>query len=65
MADALNMGGYAAYVWPCYIVTVLVLAALVLTARRSIRRQEEALAELEEDTAAQAPAEPMLKDTGE
>ena len=64
MADALNMGGYAAYVWPCYIVTVFVLAALVLTARRSIRRQEEALSELE-DTAVEAPADPMVKDLGE
>ena len=64
MAEALNMGGYAAYVWPCYIVTVIVLTALIVTARRSIRRQEEALADLE-DTAAEAPAEPMLKDTGE
>jgi heme exporter protein D len=64
MADALNMGGYAAYVWPCYIVTVIVLAGLAVFARRAVKRQEEALADLDQDTT-DMPREPAVKEAGE
>jgi len=38
------MGGYAAFVWPAYAITVLALAGLLLGALRSVRRAERALA---------------------
>jgi heme exporter protein D len=38
------MGGYAAFVWPAYAITVLALAGLLLGALRSLRQAERALA---------------------
>jgi heme exporter protein D len=35
MNEFLDMGGYAAYVWPCFALTAVVLAWNVLAARRS------------------------------
>jgi heme exporter protein D len=35
MSDFLVMGGYAAFVWPCFALTAVVLAWNVLAARRS------------------------------
>jgi heme exporter protein CcmD len=32
--DFLSMGGYARYVWPCYLLTAAVLIANVVVARR-------------------------------
>ena len=34
------MGGYAAYVWPCYALTAIVVALNVFWARRSLRRAQ-------------------------
>ena len=52
MAEFFAMGGYAAYVWPAYIVTILTLsAAIVLSlrahakARENVRRLELELGE--------------------
>ena len=48
MAGFFAMGGYAVFVWPAYIVSVLVLAAAIVVsvaaharARASVRRLEE------------------------
>jgi len=48
MANFFAMGGYAAYVWPAYVISVLVLGvAIVLClvaharAKRSVRQLEE------------------------
>jgi heme exporter protein D len=35
-----QMGGYAVYVWPCYALTLFVLAANILAARRSLKRAQ-------------------------
>lgn len=43
MADFLQMGGYAFYVWGSYLLTALVLGALFLGALRSLRRREREL----------------------
>jgi len=40
------MGGYAAYVWPAYIIAVGILAGLVVTSWNSARRREAELAAL-------------------
>ncbi|MSP82169.1 MAG: heme exporter protein CcmD [Alphaproteobacteria bacterium] len=41
------MGGYAAYVWPAFGVTAVVLAALLLTSRRRLKASEALLRDLE------------------
>ena len=55
MANFLAMGGYAVFVWPAYVISVLVLGvAIVLSlqaharARRSVRQLEEEGGETEE-----------------
>ncbi len=37
------MGGYAAYIWPAYGLTALVLLALLITAVSALRRVQERL----------------------
>lgn len=47
MSAFLDMGGYAAYVWPAYAVTLAVMALNVLWARRLLKRsRKEALRRL-------------------
>jgi heme exporter protein D len=41
------MGGYAAYVWPAYAITFIVLLGLGWTAYRAVKRQESALERLD------------------
>ena len=41
------MGGYAAYVWPAYAVTVLGLVGMMVVSIRSLRRRQDLLAALE------------------
>lgn len=41
------MGGYAAFVWPAWGLTVLVLGGLVWSSLRSMRAREKELAALE------------------
>lgn len=43
----LEMGGYAAYVWPALGLTVLVLAGLLISSVKSVRRREAELARME------------------
>jgi len=47
MNDYLMMGGYAAYVWPAYGLSALVILALTVGAWRNLRRRERELAELQ------------------
>lgn len=42
MREFLDMGGYAAYVWPSYAVTFIVIALNVVWARRALTRAREA-----------------------
>lgn len=48
MNGFLNMGGYAAFVWPSFIVTGLVMVGLWLLSVRAFHRTETELAALEE-----------------
>jgi heme exporter protein D len=48
MAEFLAMGGYAAYVWPAFAVTVLVLGGLAWHAWATRRRLRRALDALEQ-----------------
>ena len=43
IGDFLAMGGYAAFVWPAFGVTVLVMVGLLLASLRSLRRERRAL----------------------
>ena len=42
-----HMGGYGVYVWPCFVVTMVLLVALLLSSLRALRVQEAALRALE------------------
>ena len=41
------MGGYAAYVWPAFLIAAVVMAAMVTMTLRTLHQREAALAELE------------------
>jgi heme exporter protein D len=47
MTDFFAMGGYAAYVWPAYAVTLLVLVAMMVASVRSLRQRRKVLAVLD------------------
>jgi heme exporter protein D len=47
MTEFLNMGGYAAYVWPSYAIAAIVMLGLLLGSLRSLRQSERTLAALE------------------
>jgi heme exporter protein D len=40
MIKFFQMGGYAVYLWPCYALTLLVLVANIVAARRSLERAQ-------------------------
>ena len=42
--EFLNMGGYAGFVWPAYLITAIILIANLLLPRIRHRRQRESLA---------------------
>ncbi len=47
MNKFLDMGGYGAFVWPSYIITALVLAAVFIFSRRLLKSRERELAALQ------------------
>jgi heme exporter protein D len=57
MAQYLDMGGYAAFVWPAYAIVALVMAGLVVATLRDLARQKRLLAALDgEGARPRAPA---------
>jgi heme exporter protein D len=46
MSEYLAMGGYAAFVWPAYGLSALVMLGLAVTAWRSLKLRERELARL-------------------
>ena len=58
----LEMGGYAAFVWPAFAVTFAVLAGMLIVTLRTLRRREAALAALRRHAA--APRAPGPTGTG-
>jgi heme exporter protein D len=50
--QVLDMGGYAAYVWPSFIIAFVVLAVMVIASVRSLRKAERTLAELQQSASA-------------
>ena len=47
MSEFLNMGGYAAFVWSAYGVTLLVLGLMVLDSVMGLKRRQDELRRLE------------------
>jgi len=47
MAEYFAMGGYAAYVWPAYGVTVVVLVGMLVATLRNLRAREAMVRALE------------------
>ncbi len=48
MAEILDMGGYALYVWPSFIVAALIMLGMVVSSLRSLRRAQKALVHAQE-----------------
>ena len=47
MSEFLDMGGYAAFVWPAYGLTALVMLGLLITTRQTLRKRRAELDRLE------------------
>ena len=47
MADFFDMGGYAAFIWPAFGLTFLVMAIMVVATLRRLRANQRELARLE------------------
>jgi heme exporter protein D len=41
LSDFFDMGGYAAYVWPSYVLTLIVVALNIVWARRLLARSRD------------------------
>jgi heme exporter protein D len=41
MAEFFAMGGYAAFLWPAYLVTFLAIVVNIVSARRALQRARE------------------------
>ena len=50
VAEFLEMGGYAAFVWPAFGATALVMVATLIASLRMLRRNEAALEALKAQT---------------
>ncbi|MEQ8709609.1 MAG: heme exporter protein CcmD [Rhodospirillales bacterium] len=50
MSEFLDMGGYGAYVWPSYLVTLIILGGLCVASWSGMRRQEAELKSLQDDS---------------
>jgi heme exporter protein D len=46
----LAMGGYAAFIWPAFAITLAVLGGLAVVSTRTLRRRDHTLAALTEDS---------------
>ncbi len=47
LTEVLAMGGFGAFVWPSYAAAALVLTALFILSRRSLKRTQRILRQLE------------------
>jgi heme exporter protein D len=52
MSDFLSQGGYAAYVWPAYLISALALAALAAWTLMAYRKAKAELARLDDEEGA-------------
>jgi heme exporter protein D len=47
MQEFLDMGGYAAFIWPCFIVSAVLLVGLLVVSQRQSKSIEATLTALE------------------
>ncbi len=47
LSEFFHMGGYAAFVWPCFIVAAVVMGGLLVSSLRYERQMERTLSTLE------------------
>lgn len=50
MSDFLDMGGYGGFVWPSYLITLVILGGFTLSSWLGMRRQEAELKSLQDDS---------------
>lgn len=55
MESFFDMGGYAAYVWPSYLLTALVMIVLLVSTLGRLRRLQQRLQRLDEAGARRRP----------
>lgn len=58
MNEFLSMGGYAAFVWPSYGLSALVMAVLLVASLRSLTATENEFSRLKQNGANQQETEP-------
>ena len=47
MQEFFDMGGYAAFIWPCFIVSAVLLVGLLVVSRRQLNTTQATLTALE------------------
>ena len=47
ISEFLDMGGYAAFIWPCFIVSAMMLVGLLVTSQRRLKSLQANLKDLE------------------
>ena len=60
LIEYLDMGGYARYVWPAYIIVLVAIGSNVVMARRALKRAREAAARrlaIQGTSSAEAPVQ--------
>ncbi len=62
MSEFFNMGGYAAYIWPAYGISALVLIGLIWQSLASYRHATREVAGLEEGTPVYSQKRPGSSD---
>ena len=45
--EFINMGGYGGYVWPCYLVTALVMVVMLVVSMKFLKTNEATIQSLE------------------
>lgn len=55
MQEFLSMGGYGGYVWPSYILTAVVLGAVLVVSVRGLKATEEQFKRLKQNQETETP----------
>ncbi len=50
ISSFLEMGGYGAYIWPCYGISAILMIAIYVTSVRTLKENRAILNSLEKDT---------------
>jgi heme exporter protein D len=64
MSEFLAMGGYAAFIWPAYLLAAVLLGGLTFVSLRSMREREATVASLRQRRAAGQTSDANETDSG-